>query len=260
MDELQTTGGWCPGRDADLQPVSNSEEMAVAMTDRLQRDKGSLVATRHRVVQQPQRVTDVTVIVGGRIDRGRREPMRVVIVMDDDDVAVAIVAAGVAPVERAAADEQREQRGNRTRKETITNDAESHPLGNVAQRGERRNASTRGSSAPRDDRAARDEGPTERDDRPADTYEDPNATNEDPNERDDRPLVRDKDLDARDDALDVRRKDQQLPSTGRPRATTDRPFRAKDRRIGPIRVGFFVQNRTPVPSVINGMAHERRSR
>ena len=64
--------------------------------------------------------------------------MGVVIVLDDDDVAIAIVAAGVTPVERGAADEQREHRCNGARQETIADDAKSHPLGTVAQRGHKR--------------------------------------------------------------------------------------------------------------------------
>jgi len=55
----------------------------------------------------------------------------VVIVMDDNNVAVAIIAADVAPVERASADEQCEERADRASKETLTDDAKRHPLGTV---------------------------------------------------------------------------------------------------------------------------------
>ena len=46
--------------------------------------------------------------------------MRGVIVRDDDDVAVGIVAAEVTPVKRAANDDQRQRRGQGLRKETAT--------------------------------------------------------------------------------------------------------------------------------------------
>jgi len=54
--------------------------------------------------------------------------VRSVIVMVDGNVAVAIVAAEVAPIKRAAAENGREQRGNTAAKETLTDDAE-HPFG-----------------------------------------------------------------------------------------------------------------------------------
>jgi len=48
---------------------------------------------------------------------------------DDDDIAVTIVAADVTPIERAATDERREERGDAAAKETVTDGAEPHPLG-----------------------------------------------------------------------------------------------------------------------------------
>ena len=49
--------------------------------------------------------------------------MRGVVVMVYNDVAVAIVAADVAPIKRAPADEDSEHRGDAAAKETITDDA-----------------------------------------------------------------------------------------------------------------------------------------
>jgi hypothetical protein len=49
--------------------------------------------------------------------------------MGEDDVAVAIVPADVAPVERAAADENREQCRDAAAKKTIASGAKPHPFG-----------------------------------------------------------------------------------------------------------------------------------
>ncbi len=100
----------------------------------LKADGDAFVPARYRMVQQPKRVADVTVVVG-RCVRGRgRKSVRTVIVLNDDDVAITIIAADVAPSECAAADEDRQQRGNGACKETITCDAAPHPLGTVASR------------------------------------------------------------------------------------------------------------------------------
>jgi hypothetical protein len=71
-------------------------------------------------------VADVAVIAVGRTGRRCGEAVRAVVVVDDDDVAIAIVTADVAPVERAASDEQREHCRDSLCKETMTDRAEPH--------------------------------------------------------------------------------------------------------------------------------------
>lgn len=104
------------------------------MTDcRLEIDRHTLVSARDGLMQEPERVTDVAVVAWcRRVGRRGRDPVRSVIVMVDGDVAVAIVAADVAPIDRTAADEQREQHRDTAAKETITDDAEPHPFRTVA--------------------------------------------------------------------------------------------------------------------------------
>ena len=52
----------------------------------------------------------------------------VVVVLNDEDVAIAIVAADVTPIQRAAADDECEQRRDGATKKTVM-DAEAHPFG-----------------------------------------------------------------------------------------------------------------------------------
>ena len=61
-------------------------------------------------MEQPKGVADVTVLGRGRGLRwSGRNVVSVVIVKNEDRVAIRIVAAGVAPVERTAADDQCQQ-------------------------------------------------------------------------------------------------------------------------------------------------------
>jgi hypothetical protein len=52
----------------------------------------------------------------------------VIVMLNENGVTVAVVAADVAPAQRATADEEREQRRDGATKETIMEDAE-HPFG-----------------------------------------------------------------------------------------------------------------------------------
>ena len=53
----------------------------------------------------------------------------VIVLLNENGVTVAVVAADMAPAERAPADEDREQRGDTAAKETIAGDAKPHPPG-----------------------------------------------------------------------------------------------------------------------------------
>ena len=55
--------------------------------------------------------------------------MRAVIVMEEDDRGVGIVAADVAPVERAAAGETRKQHRDAAPEQTIADESEAHRFG-----------------------------------------------------------------------------------------------------------------------------------
>ncbi len=84
-------------------------------------------ARRQRGVEQLERVADVTVTGRLRlIRRGAVEPVCVVIVVRQRDVAVRVVAPLVAPVERAAAHHDGERQGKRTRKPTIPSRPQPH--------------------------------------------------------------------------------------------------------------------------------------
>src|SRR5581483_1075309 len=131
-ERLQTGGGRCARGNAELEAVANSKHIAVDAKPGSNGNGGALVTTGYGVVEQSQRVADVAVILCGGVDGSRREAVRVVVVMDDDDVAVAIVAADVPPVQRARADQQREEAADRAGKETITDDAAPHPPRTVA--------------------------------------------------------------------------------------------------------------------------------
>jgi hypothetical protein len=60
--------------------------------------------------------------------------MRGVIVMEDDDIAVSIVSADVAPIERIAANENGEQRRDATANETTVDSGEPHPYSDCSER------------------------------------------------------------------------------------------------------------------------------
>ena len=87
----------------------------------------SLVASLQRSVQQAERVADVT--VPGRLRRaGRRaaEPVRGMIVVNQRAAAVRVVVPWVAPVEGAAADDQRKRQREPTCKPTTTRRTQPH--------------------------------------------------------------------------------------------------------------------------------------
>ena len=92
-----------------------------------------LAAGNEARLKQPQRVADVAVIGRRGLRRRRcRKAMGVVIVVDGNRITVRIVATRMAPVERAATDDDRKEGGESATDETFTRGAQEHQAPNVA--------------------------------------------------------------------------------------------------------------------------------
>jgi hypothetical protein len=61
---LQTNGGWSARRDADLAAIPDGENVAIETVRGPKGNNDALIPTRYRVMQQPERVADETVIAG----------------------------------------------------------------------------------------------------------------------------------------------------------------------------------------------------
>jgi len=113
-------GGRCAGRNADTDALAGNRVGRVHKLRVPQIHAASLMTSNERDVEQPERVAEVAMVRRGRAAGSiGREPMGSVVVRNDDGVAVGIVAATMAPIDRATVDDKRESRRHDAGQETM---------------------------------------------------------------------------------------------------------------------------------------------
>jgi hypothetical protein len=107
---LEGEKGRCAGRACEVDRVRGSESIELPERRGLHNKRDAGAACNERRVEQPERVTEVTMVGCGRgVRRCRSDVMGAVVVMNQDRVAIRIIASCVPPIERATAHNQCEQ-------------------------------------------------------------------------------------------------------------------------------------------------------
>jgi hypothetical protein len=110
---LEKLRGWCAGRKADAEALAGNRVRRVANLRLAQIDSRTRMTSDERDVEQTERVAEIAMVRRGRAAGPIGcEPVGRMIVRNDDGVAVGIIAADVAPIDGAAADDEHERRRN----------------------------------------------------------------------------------------------------------------------------------------------------